>query len=125
VGKSVLSGGSHLREVKPCEVLIESVPFNEQIEKISAPHVLQNLQRQTLTFQTRAGHAQTHKVKVVPVLEGVEHLHNPVATCRGRNQRRGAKDITLGTDVSLLTLAEHVGLPQLLNVEDIFSSEAR
>ena len=60
--------------------------------------------------------SHTHQIKIVPVLERIVKPHNPLGPTRGMDQGSGFQNIAFSSDMSLLSLSQHISLSQLLCV---------
>jgi len=93
------------------EVFGESIPVNQQIEEIASAHVFKNLLGM-ITLRGKWPHRQlqTHQVEHVPILEAIVQPHDPFRPSRRAHKGCRFQNITLGANVALLTLSQHIRL---------------
>jgi hypothetical protein len=52
---------------------------------------------------------KTDKVQVIAVLKAIVQPHDPLGSTGGIYQRCGLEDISLGSNMTFLTFAQHIG----------------
>ena len=107
----------YLSNIEASKVLFKHITFYQQVEKISASHVFQNLQvgkkideinESNEKGPTTCGEIDTHQIQIIPVLEGVMEPDNPLGPSRRVDKRSGLQDVTLSSHMPFLTLAQHI-----------------